>query len=441
MFILAASGWGEGFAGLFNFANVSNHLILIGIYCILALSLNLINGSLGAFSLGHHGFWGMGAYAAGIVVWTLGSPHGSLVVFAASIVAAIIASALFGLLVGAPCLRLKGDYLAIATLGFAEIFIICARNSESWTRFGDRGLGGAAGFSLGDTYHGIKYVLPNDPLSGNDAIVNLMGSNTGRQWFYLLFVWFFVAVTFVLIRNLIRSGHGRAIQAIRDDETAAELMGVRLIRYKVMVFVVGAALAGLAGALSANYRSSVSPDRFVMMEGIKILLMVVLGGLGSMSGSLIAVAALYISEQALTTVDMRVPFLSFHSGDFQLHYTPLKDLWQVLFALVLIVMMLSWPSGITGGREFSVRLIRARLNQWLENPHGRGRRVLAILLRMVAWGQFFFALPLSESVSQRTELRLLFVGGALVVCLALRAAAHRVERAGTAQLLPGEATG
>src|SRR5258708_2825038 len=259
------------FAGLFNFANLSNHLILIGIYCILALSLNLINGSLGTFSLGHNGFWGMGAYAGAIVVWVLGSPAGSLPVFFLSFIAAMAASALFGLLVGAPCLRLRGDYLAIATLGFSEIFIICARNSESWRQFGERGLGGAAGFSVGDGFKG-----------GNDVMMTLAhDSNDKRQAVYLILTWFLVALTFVLIRNLIKSGHGRAIQAIRDDEVAAELIGVNLINYKVLVFVIGAALAGMAGALSANYRSDVSPNMFPMMEGIKVLLMVVLGGLGS----------------------------------------------------------------------------------------------------------------------------------------------------------------
>src|SRR5258708_31867699 len=109
--ILAAGGWGEGFAGLFNFANVSNHLVLIGIYCILALSLNLINGSLGAFSLGQHGFWGMGAYVSAAIVWSMGSPQGSLWVLFLSCLAAVAAAGLFCLLGGAPGLPLRGGCL------------------------------------------------------------------------------------------------------------------------------------------------------------------------------------------------------------------------------------------------------------------------------------------------------------------------------------------
>ncbi|HYF49295.1 MAG TPA: branched-chain amino acid ABC transporter permease, partial [Planctomycetota bacterium] len=339
-----------------NFATISNHLILIGIYCILALSLNLINGSLGTFSLGHHGFWAMGAYAAGVMVWVFGSPHGSLLMFGLSFLVAMLASAGFGLLVGAPCLRLRGDYLAIATLGFAEIFIICVRNSESWRMFGERGLGGAAGFSLSDTYRDTPYRISGDDLSGNDIIMAMAGgSNTTRQIIYLVVTWVLVALVFIVIRNLLRSGHGRAITAIRDDQTAAELMGVNLVRYKVSVFVIGAAMAGLAGALMANYRSTISPNQFLMMEGIKILLMCVLGGLGSMSGTLIAVFVLYTSEQVISLFQTPVPFSVWNrgAGAFRGDTKSLSDLWQVVFALLLILLMLLRPNGIMGRRELS----------------------------------------------------------------------------------------
>ncbi len=378
------------FEGLFNFANVSNHLIQIGIFCILALSLNLINGSLGAFSLGHHGFWGMGAYAAGIVVWMFGSPEGSVLAFVASFIVAMGAAALFGMLVGAPCLRLKGDYLAIATLGFAEIFIICVRNSESWTQFNrpeiglTRGLGGAAGFSLGDGYYEAGRV------SGNDVIMRLAGgSNEGRQWIYLVLTWALVALTYVFIRNFLKSGHGRAVTAIRDDETAAELMGVNLIRYKVMVFVIGAALAGLAGALIANYRSSVSPAQFLMMDGIKILLMVVLGGLGSMSGALVAVVLLYASEQALSTIPTPVKFIAYSNGSFHVVDKVLRELWQVVFALLLILLMLMRPNGLMGRREISRAYFRELFADWREDP-------LPPALTVFQWVQLFIALPLSK---------------------------------------------
>ena len=393
------------FEGLFNFNNISNHLVLIGIYCILALSLNLINGSLGAFSLGHHGFWGMGAYAAAVTVWALGSAHGSVPVFLLSFLAAMAAAALFGLLVGAPCLRLRGDYLAIATLGFAEIFIICVRNSESWRYFGERGLGGAAGFSLGDGFNG-----------GNDVIMTLVHeSNTARQAVYLIWTWLLAGAAFIFVRNLIKSGHGRAIQAIRDDETAAELIGVNLIRYKVLVFIIGAALAGLAGALSANYRSSVSPNMFLMMEGIRILLMVVLGGLGSRSGTIVAVFTLYIAEQALLTIDTHWPFAGFANGEFLLVYKPIRDLSQALFALVLIVLMLRWPRGLTRGRELSVQFFRdwvcerkIMLESWMKHP-------TPVILAVFQWAQLAWALPASERLFTETPKRLAFLAASVIV--------------------------
>jgi len=378
------------FEGLTDFVNVSNHLILIGIYCILALSLNLINGSLGVFSLGHHGFMAMGAYVAAAVVWMCSSPDGSLLVFFLSLAAGMSAAALFGLLVGAPCLRLKGDYLAIATLGFAEIFIIAVRNSDRWTFVerwrhslgqglekwpGGRGLGGAAGFSIGEGYNG-----------GNDAIYRLVGeSNKGRQFIYLLLIWFLVALTFILIRNLLHSAHGRAVLAIREDETAAEMMGVRLIRYKVMVFVIGAALAGLAGALLANFRSTVSPDRFPMMEGIKILLMVVLGGLGSMSGTVIAVFVLYVAEQAIGSISTPVPFPGYINGSFVIVQKTIKDLWQVAFALLLIGLMLMRPNGILGRRELSAEVFNEFIKDWKRDP-------IPLVSTVVQWGQFAAAL-------------------------------------------------
>ncbi|MBI3828786.1 MAG: branched-chain amino acid ABC transporter permease [Planctomycetes bacterium] len=379
-----------------NFAIVSNHLTLIGIYTILALSLNLINGSLGVFSLGHNAFWGMGAYAAAAVVWMYGTPAGGACPFFASFIVAILAAAVFGLLVGLPCLRLRGDYLAIATLGFAEIFVICVRNSETWSGlaslgvfqslgfskigaegFASRGLGGAAGFSLDDGFQG-----------GNDFALSLTGSNTGREWFYLILTWVLVAVTFVVIRNLLRSAHGRAIVSICEDETAAELLGVNLTRYKVLAFVLGAAFAGLAGALYANFRSSVSPNNFLMMEGIKVLLMVVLGGLGSQSGTLMAVALLYVSEQALGVIKIEVPFLKYHGDKFVVEPQTLKDLWQVIFSVLLILLMLLKPDGIMGRNEFSRAYFRGLWAGWR-------RDVLSLALTFIQWIQFLLVLLLA----------------------------------------------
>jgi branched-chain amino acid transport system permease protein len=333
-----------------------------------------------------------------MVVWMYGSPDGGACPFFASFIVAILAAAFFGLLVGLPCLRLRGDYLAIATLGFAEIFVICVRNSETWSGlastwvfqrlgfsvgsaegFASRGLGGAAGFSLNDGFQG-----------GNDFALSLTGSNTGRQWFYLLLTWVLVAVTFVVIRNLLRSAHGRAIVSICEDETAAELLGVNLTRYKVLVFVLGAAFAGLAGALFANFRSSASPNNFLMMEGIKVLLMVVLGGLGSQSGTLMAVALLYISEQALGVIQIEVPFLKYSGDKFMVEPRTLKDLWQVIFSVILILLMLLKPEGIMGRSEFSRAFFRGIWESWR-------RDLLSLALTIVQWVQFLLVLFLARS--------------------------------------------
>jgi branched-chain amino acid transport system permease protein len=298
----------------FNYLWLSELFVFVAIYAVLAGSLNLVTGYAGMFSLGHHGFYAVGAYAAASVVsaWGPVDPGSAsgIACFAASVLAAAVAAAAAGFAVGLPCLRLRGDYLAIATLAFGEIVRISIQNTPA--------LGGSKG-----------YYVPRV----------LMDPSGRLETFRTLFLGLgalLVLVTFASIRNLVRSAHGRAIVSIREDEIASELLGVRTTLYKMRAFVLGSAFAGSAGALYAHYVAQISPLDFDLMLGIRVLLIVVLGGLGSLSGSLLAAVLLIGMERLLQT------------GVFG---ETVKDWVQVEYALLLILLMLLRPQGILGGRE------------------------------------------------------------------------------------------
>ncbi|MEO1267939.1 MAG: branched-chain amino acid ABC transporter permease [Myxococcota bacterium] len=291
-----------------------DHLVHVTILIILALSLNLINGFTGMFSLGHHGFFAAGAYAAGaFILFTLPTNPGlamGIAWFIMSLGAGIAAAALFGVVVGVPCLRLKGDYLAIATLGFGEIVRIIAQNTEA--------VGGARGLE-------VPYLL----------IARSRDTEIAYVVSYVVILIVMAVITYVLIRNLLHSTHGRALIAIREDETAAELLGVNLTRYKVMAFVIGAGFAGLAGALYTNYVTQIEPKEFNLIKGIYILLYVVLGGMGSMSGTVLATLMLYTLDKVVLNL-----------------MPPEIQAWrEVMFALLLVVVMVSRPQGLLGHKE------------------------------------------------------------------------------------------
>jgi len=253
---------------------------------ILAVSLNLINGFTGQLSLGHAGFMAVGAYVSVIFTTLLHLP------FILAVVAACAAAALAGFIIGVPTLRLRGDYLAIATLGFGEI---------------------------------IRVVLQNIDYVGGPS--GIMGIAKDTTW-----PWLFgsVILTLVVIVNLINSSYGRAIISIREDEVAAELMGIDTTRYKVLAFVIGAMFAGLAGALYAHYFYIIKPDTFNFMKSFDILVMVVLGGLGSTTGAVIA--AIFITS--LTAALQSFPAIR-----------------MILYALILIVVMIYRPQGLMGNKE------------------------------------------------------------------------------------------
>ena len=301
-------------------------LVMVGIYALLGLSLNLINGYGRMFSLGHHGFWAMGAYAAASLTRAAEGGMPGPVLFVLSALLAMAVAGAGGLLIGVPCLRLRGDYLAVATLGFGEIVRITIQNLP------DAALGGNIGLRV-------------------PRVLMAVGPDT-RDTFVVLWTVLIVgavAIVALLIRNLVRSARGRLILAVAQDETAAGLLGISPTRTKVTAFVVGSALAGLAGALYAHYQGTISPQEFTFLEMVKMLLIVVLGGLGSISGCILAAFLLLYVEQVLQLAGQD----PLPGGVIPLpaSWTWLGTWWNVVYALILVLLMIFRPHGLFGPRE------------------------------------------------------------------------------------------
>lgn len=273
------------------------NLIIIGINIILAVSLNLITGFTGQFSLGHAAFMSIGAYTSAILTAKLGQS------FAFSLLMSGVVAALTGVFIGIPTLRLKGDYLAIATLGFGEIIRIVALNIDY--------IGGAIGF-------------------------NDIPQYTNWTWVFAM-----TGITILIINNFNNSYHGRACVAIREDEIAAEFMGVNTTYYKVLAFAIGAFFAGIAGALYANYFYFIKPDTFGFMKSIDILVIVVFGGMGSITGSVLGAIVLSIISLFL----QRIP-----------------ELRMVIYSLILFGIMVYRPTGLIGNKEFKFSRKGAKLH-------------------------------------------------------------------------------
>lgn len=288
-------------AGIFNRATTAI-IQQIGIYIILAVSLNMVVGYLGQLPLGHAGFMAVGAYTAAIV-WKATTGMPTFISIILGMAAAGIAAAIFGVIIGIPALRLKGDYLAIITLGFSEIIRICIINLPSIT-------GGTPG-------------LLNIPKHAN---------------FFVIFTT--VAITCYVIHTIMHSRHGRAILSIRGNEIAADACGINLTYYKVFTFAVSAFFAGVAGSMYAGFQGSLFPASFDFMASINILVMVVLGGMGSMLGSVIA-----------ATVLTALPLL----------LQSLSEYRMVIYSLLLIIVMIFKPSGLMGQYDFSLTDIIEKL--------------------------------------------------------------------------------
>lgn len=273
-----------------SYYSITLYNIFINI--ILAVSLNLVIGVCGQFSLGHAGFMCIGAYCAGIMVKMMpnmsGLAIGVLIGFALSTIVALIVSI--------PTLRLKGDYLAIATLGFAEIVRILVQNMEITN--------GAAG------------------LNGIPKLTT----------FPLLFVCAVIAI--LVVCNFTYSAPGRACLSIREDEIASEAMGINTTKYKVIAFVIGALLASLAGALFACNFYVIKPDQFTFNKSIDILVMVVFGGMGSMTSSVLAAVAIGIINVVLANF---------------------SEIRMIIYGLALVGIMIFKPTGILGTKELSFK--------------------------------------------------------------------------------------
>jgi len=298
-------------------------VIRAGITIVLAVSLNLINGFTGQFSLGHAGFMALGAYMAGSLTYHFGMAWEQVLpvpaalshalLFVVALLSSAMLAALAGLLMGIPLLRLRGDYLAIATLGFGEIVGVLIRNLDF--------VGGSRG-------------MPDVPA-------------------YTNFFWVYLAVVgvIVMVRNLAHSSHGRAFLSIREDEVAAEAMGIDTTRYKVLAFVIGSAWAGIAGGLYGHYVTVLHPDSFTFLQSIELVVIVVLGGMGSILGSVVTAALLKIIEEALRSVEgAAVVFYLFILFDALLSYSRYRGR-RGLFVVKLVAYTVLVTLGLLVGSD------------------------------------------------------------------------------------------
>jgi len=281
-------------------------LVITGIYIILTLSLNLIVGYTGLAALGHIAFAAVGAYTSSLLALNFGiSPWIGI------IVGAILASVL-GAIVAYPSLRLTGDYLALATFGLGVIVYSVAKNWVGLTR-GPMGLPGIPAFSI-------------------------FGFQFSNVWAYLLLVLVFVLITYLAIRNITNSPFGRILKGIREDEIASQAMGKSVNKYKLIVFVVGAFFAGIAGSLYAHYITFIDPSSFTVMESIAILLMVVFGGMGSLKGSFVGASILVVFPELLRFLGMPSSIAA-----------PMR---QMIYGLLLVILMIWRPQGLLGRFKF-----------------------------------------------------------------------------------------
>lgn len=285
-------------------------LVISGIYIILTLSLNLIVGYTGLPSLGHAAFSCVAAYVSSLLALNLGiSPWIGLLIGA-------FAAGIFGLIIGFSSLRLKGDYLALATFGFGIIVYSIAKNWVSVTR-GPMGLPGIPGFE-------IKLLVVSFSLS--------------EIWQYLILVIVFVLITLFVLKRIVDAPFGRVLKSIREDEIASEIMGKDTAKYKLTAFVISAIFAGFAGSLYAHYITFIDPSSFTVMESITIMLMVVFGGMASIKGSIIGAIVLVMFPEALRFLGMPSSIAA--------------NTRQMIYGLMLIILMIKRPQGLFGKYRF-----------------------------------------------------------------------------------------
>ncbi|WP_414654225.1 branched-chain amino acid ABC transporter permease [Hyalangium sp.] len=289
-------------------------LSIMGVNIILAVSLNIVNGMTGQFSIGHAGFMAVGAYVAGVLSLALKEVALSFLPVAVSdqvflLVALLlggVVSAVCGFVVGLPSLRLRGDYLAIVTLGFGEIIRVVVQNTDAFGRaLGLSGIPQTAGLGM---------------------------------------VGFWVFLVVLVARRLAGSSHGRSLWAIREDEVAAEAMGVDTTGYKVRAFVISAFFAGIAGGLFAHFVPIINPGSFTFVKSMEVVVMVVLGGLGSTTGAIIAAMFLTLLPEALRSA------FTVMGAEGSLAQK-VDQIRMPVYGLMLVALMLLRPQGLFGTRE------------------------------------------------------------------------------------------
>lgn len=275
-------------------------LITACIFIIMATSLNLTSGCLGELVLGHAGFMSIGAYTAALITIHLDLPKA--IEFPIALACGGVMAAIFGLLIGIPALRLKGDYLAIITLGFGEI---------------------------------IRVVILSLGFTGGGRGLSGIPKYTTFPWVYWV-----MAATITILFTLMFSRHGRAILSIRENEIAAEAVGINTTYYKIFAFTISSFFAGIGGGLYAHYITVIDPSNFAFMRSIEFLVMVVLGGMGSFTGAIIAAGVLTFLPELLRGFN-----------DYRL----------LIYSIILILVMIFKPSGIFGKYEFSLHKFLVKL--------------------------------------------------------------------------------
>jgi branched-chain amino acid transport system permease protein len=310
--VLAALVGVQFLAGMALDPYVIRVLSVCGINVMLAVALNLVNGTTGQFSIGHAGFMAVGAYAGSIASVALdhrfGGEHHAVTLIAASLIA-IVAAGVTGVLVGVPSLRLRGDYLAIVTLGFGEIIRISIESTQA--------VGGSQGYPL--------------------------GAESIPAYATLAWIWGAAFLGTLAVWNLTYSSYGRALAAIREDEIAAEAAGVPTTRYKVLAFAVSAMLAGLAGCMFAHDATGgqhIDPGAFRLDKSVDMLVMIIFGGLGSISGAIVGGIFVAVSLELLRGV---------------------QQYRLIVYAVLLIAMMLWRPQGLLGARELTLSTLRSMI--------------------------------------------------------------------------------
>lgn len=287
-------------------AYITHLLILVGIYIILAISLNLAMGFTGLLNIGHVAFYSVGAYTSALLVMNLGLP------FWIGLLIGGLVAALFGLLLALPTIKLKGDYLAIATLGFAIIIENVFRNWISLTN-GSLGLSGIPKpVFFGFTFSGFSY---------------------------LILVAIFAFLTYIIIKHITDAPFGRVLKAIREDELVASSLGKNTFKYKTQALIISSFFAGIAGSLYAHYITFIDPSSFTILESILIISMIIVGGLASVNGAVVGAIILVLLPESLRFL----PLPSFAIGALK----------QMIYAALLVILLIKKPQGILG--EFSLK--------------------------------------------------------------------------------------